>query len=271
MAKLYIVGTPIGNLKDMTPRAVETLGFVDVIACEDTRHSLPLLTHFNISKKLVSYHKFNETETKDKIVDMILAGQNVALISDAGMPSVCDPGAILVSYCHKRGIEVEVVPSATAITSAMALCGLNASGFLFLGFLPQKFSEKVQVLSDYVGVKVPIAIYSAPHDLYDDAKAMYEAFGDIKAYVVKEITKLHEGVEFTTLKDFSVKEPKGEYVLIVDGGERKNPLNELSVEEHILSYIKLGEDKKTAIKLVARDRGMNKNDVYQLAIDLKID
>ncbi len=268
MAKLFIVGTPIGNLNDISSRAIETLKSVDVIACEDTRHSLPLLNHFGISKKLISYHKFNEEEMKGRIGDMISGGENVALISDAGMPSVCDPGATLVSFCHENGIEVEVVPSATAVTSAIALSGLNASGFLFLGFLPSKYSEKVQLLSDYATVKVPIAIYSAPHDILDDAKAMYEAFGDRKAYVVKELTKLYERVEFTALKDFNISEPKGEYVLIVEGGNPSNPLNELSIEEHIQSYINLGEDKKNAIKLVAKDRGMSKNDVYQLALKL---
>lgn len=268
--RLYIVGTPIGNLSDICKRAVETLKSVDYIACEDTRHTLPLLNHLGISKKLFAYHKFNENEIKEKLLSLLFGGAKVALVSDAGMPSVCDPGSAVISLCHKEGIEVEVVPSATAVTSALSFAGYDASKFVFLGFLPQKESEKQSLLYDYKNLKIPTVIYSAPHDVTADAKAIFDAYGDRGVAVVKEITKIHEGVEFTTLADFKIAPPKGEYVLIVDGAKsEENPLNSLGVKEHILAYMRLGEDKKEAIKKVAKDRGLTKNEVYQLAIDLK--
>lgn len=268
--RLYIVGTPIGNLSDISKRAVETLKSVDYIACEDTRHTLPLLNHLGISKKLFAYHKFNENEIKEKLLSLLFGGAKVALVSDAGMPSVCDPGPAVISLCHKEGIEVEVVPSATAVTSALSFAGYDASKFVFLGFLPQKDSEKQSLLYDYKNLKIPTVIYSAPHDVTADAKAIFDAYGDRGVAVVKEITKIHEGVEFTTLADFKIAPPKGEYVLIVDGAKsEENPLNSLGVKEHILAYMRLGEDKKEAIKKVAKDRGLTKNEVYQLAIDLK--
>lgn len=268
--KLYIVGTPIGNLSDISKRAVATLKSVDYIACEDTRHTLPLLNHLGISKKLFAYHKFNENEIKEKFLALLSDGSSVALVSDAGMPSVCDPGSVIISLCHSEGIEVEVVPSATAVTSALSLAGYDASKFVFLGFLPQKESEKKSLLADYQNLKIPTVIYSAPHDLIANAQALYSVYGDRKAAAVKEITKIHEGVEFTTLADFKVAPPKGEYVLIVEGAvEAENPLNSLGIKEHVLAYMRLGEDKKEAIKKAAKDRGLTKNEVYQLAIDLK--
>lgn len=268
--RLYIVGTPIGNLSDISKRAVETLKSVDYIACEDTRHTLPLLNHLGISKKLFAYHKFNENEIKEKLLSLLFGGAKVALVSDAGMPSVCDPGSAVISLCHKEGIEVEVVPSATAVTSALSFAGYDASKFVFLGFLPQKDSEKQSLLYDYKNLKIPTVIYSAPHDVTADAKAIFDAYGDRGVAVVKEITKIHEGVEFTTLADFKIAPPKGEYVLIVDGAKsEENPLNSLGIKEHVLAYMRLGEDKKEAIKKAAKDRGLTKNEVYQLAIDLK--
>ena len=268
--RLYIVGTPIGNLSDISKRAVETLKSVDYITCEDTRHTLPLLNHLGISKRLFAYHKFNENEIKEKLLSLLFGGAKVALVSDAGMPSVCDPGSAVISLCHKEGIEVEVVPSATAVTSALSFAGYDASKFVFLGFLPQKDSEKQSLLYDYKNLKIPTVIYSAPHDVTADAKAIFDAYGDRGVAVVKEITKIHEGVEFTTLADFKIAPPKGEYVLIVDGAvEAENPLNSLGIKEHVLAYMRLGEDKKEAIKKAAKDRGLTKNEVYQLAIDLK--
>ena len=165
MAKLYIVGTPIGNMSDITLRALETLRNVDVIACEDTRHSLPLLAKYDVHAKLVAYHKFNEQDCSDRLIEMIKRGQNVAIITDAGMPSISDPGAEVIAKCHSQGVEVETVPGPTALATAVALSGIKASGFTFLGFLPEKSSDKVSILSKCANTGLPIILYVAPHDL----------------------------------------------------------------------------------------------------------
>ncbi|MDE7372726.1 MAG: 16S rRNA (cytidine(1402)-2'-O)-methyltransferase, partial [Clostridia bacterium] len=214
MAKLYIVGTPIGNMKDITLRALDTLKSVDVIACEDTRHSLALLTHYDIRAKLIAYHKFNEAECSDRIIEMIECGQNVALITDAGMPSISDPGAELISKCRERGVDLELVPGPTAVASAITLSGLKASGFTFLGFLPEKKADKTAILSKASASGLPIVIYVAPHDLTKTASTLLEILGDRTVHVVREITKLYESVTTTTLASFECEE-RGEMVMII--------------------------------------------------------
>ena len=267
MAKLYIVGTPIGNLKDITLRALDTLKSVEVIACEDTRHSLPLLTHYDIHAKLIAYHKFNEAECSDRIIEMIAGGQNVALITDAGMPSISDPGAELISKCRAQGIELELVPGPTAVASAITLSGLKASGFTFLGFLPEKKTDKTAILSKASASGLPIVIYVAPHDLTKTANTLLDILGDRTVHVVREITKLYESVTTTALADFKCEE-RGEMVMIIEGASADNPLNSLTVKEHINHYISMGMDKKEAVKQVAHDRGLPKNEIYQQAVEL---
>ncbi len=267
MAKLYIVGTPIGNLGDMTLRGIETLKNADVVACEDTRHSLPLLSHFGIKKELVAYHKFNEAECSERLIEMILSGKNVALITDAGMPSVSDPGAEIVTKCRERGVDVEVVPGPTAVMSALALSGIKSKGFVFLGFLPEKKAEIEDILSKTAFCGLPIALYVAPHDLKKTAATLLKQLGDRTAYVCRELTKLHECVEVTSLASFECEE-RGEIVLIVDSAPADNPLNELPVEEHVRRYIAQGYSKKDAVKRAAQDRGVPKNEVYQACLDL---
>lgn len=267
MAKLYVVGTPIGNLKDITLRALDTLRAVDIIACEDTRHSLPLLSHYDIHAKLIAYHKFNEAECSERILDGIESGQNVALITDAGMPSISDPGAELISKCHERGVDVELVPGPTAVASAVTLSGLKASGFTFLGFLPEKSADKAAILSKAAASGLPIVIYVAPHDLTKTANSLLSILGDRGVTVVREITKMYESVTKTTLADFHCEE-RGEIVMIIEGAEQTNPLNSLTVKEHLSHYISLGMDKKEAVKQVAKDRNLPKNEVYQQAVDL---
>lgn len=267
MAKLYVVGTPIGNLQDVTLRALDTLKSVDVIACEDTRHSLPLLNKYDVHAKLIAYHKFNEQECSERIISMINDGQNVALITDAGMPSISDPGAELISKCHEQGVEIEIVPGPTALASAIALSGIKASGFTFLGFLPEKISDKTSILSKCATTGLPIVLYVAPHDLTKTAKTLLDILGDRKVYVVRELTKIHESVTITSLNDFHCDE-RGEIVMIVDGASCENPLNALTILEHLKHYISLGVDKKEAVKKVAQDRGIPKNEVYQQALDL---
>ena len=268
MAKLFIVGTPIGNMNDMTLRAIETLKRVGVIACEDTRHSLPLLNHFEIKAKLVAYHKFNEVEMANKIVAMIEAGEDVAIITDAGMPSISDPGAEVISRCRELGVETELVPGPTAFASAITLSGIKAQGFTFLGFLPEKTADKKALIARVKDTGLPIVLYCAPHDLAKTAEFLYKELGDRTVHVCRELTKLHECVEDTTLSDFHAEE-RGEIVLIVDALDAQNPLLALSIEEHLSHYLSLGYDQKTAVKTVASERNLPKNDVYQIAINLK--
>lgn len=266
MAKLYIVGTPIGNMQDITLRAIDTLKSVDIIACEDTRHSLPLLNKYDIKAKLIAYHKFNEQECAKKIVEIVSSGQSVAIITDAGMPSISDPGAELVSLCRDMGVDVEVVPGPTAFASAVSLSGIKASGFTFIGFLPEKNVDKVSILSKCALTGLPIVLYVAPHDLTKTASQIYEVLGDRKVYVVRELTKMHECVEVSTLSSFQAEE-RGEIVMIVEGVKATNPLNNLTIKQHLDHYIEMGIDKKEAIKMVAKDRAIPKNEVYQQSIN----
>ena len=254
-------------MADVTLRALDTLKSVDVIACEDTRHSLPFLQKYDINAQLLAYHKFNEAECSERIICMILEGKNVALITDAGMPSISDPGAEVIAKCHERGVEVETVPGPTALASAIALSGIKASGFTFLGFLPEKNTDKVSILSKASLCGLPIVLYVAPHDLTKTAKMLLEVLGDRTVYVVRELTKMHECVTKTTLANFESEE-RGEIVMIIEGAQSENPLNSLTVAEHIKHYIGLGIDKKEAVKKVAQDRGIPKNEVYQQALNL---
>lgn len=267
MAKLYIVGTPIGNLQDITLRALETLKHADVIACEDTRHSLPMLEKYGVRAKLIAYHKFNEAECSKKLVQLIGQGQNVALITDAGMPSISDPGAEVIRLCRECGVNTELVPGPTAFASAITLCGIKADGFTFLGFLPEKKSDKTALISRFATSGLPIVIYVAPHDLTKTASFLYEALGDRTVHVARELTKLHESVTTTTLANF-VCEERGEIVMIIEGAKQINPLNALTIKQHLMHYINLGVDKKEAVKKVASDRGIPKNDVYQQALEM---
>lgn len=267
---LYFVSTPVGNLKDISLRALEVLKSVDVIACEDTRTSLKLLNHYEIKKPLVAYHKFNETVAAEKLLSELAAGKNIAVITDAGTPVVSDPGNVLTSLLREKNVDYTVIPGATAFVPALLLSGLDASKFAFIGFLPDKKKDRDELLNKYKNLDMTLIFYSAPHDLRADLKTLYEAFGARKAAVCKEITKIHEGVERITLGDDLTEEtPKGEYVVIVEGGKaEENELSKLSVEAHIKYYIESGLDKKEAVKAVAKDRKIPKSEVYKFSIDL---
>lgn len=262
---LYFVATPIGNLKDISLRAIETLKSVDLIACEDTRHSLTLLSAYDIKKPLVSYHKFNEKESGEKIIQELKSGKNVAVITDAGMPVISDPGNILVEMLQSENLEYTVVPGASAFTSALLLSGLNASQFTFIGFLPQKKTDRENLLKTYSKIPSTLIFYSAPHDVEKDITTLYEVLGERNACAVKEITKIHEDVQRFNLKDGLGKEPKGEYVLLVEGfnGKENSDLND---EQLIDKYISEGLDKKEAIKRVAKERNIPKSDLYKYTI-----
>lgn len=264
---LYFVGTPIGNLKDMSYRAVEVLSQVDEIACEDTRHSLGLLNAYGIKKPLTSYHKFNEREAGEKLIEKLKSGKNIALITDAGMPVISDPGNILTQMLVENGLEFTVVPGACAFVSALVLGGLDSSRFCFLGFMPAKSSERKEFLEKYKTLDMTLIFYSAPHDVKKDIESIYSVFGNRRAVAVKEITKLYEKAERFELKDNLSSEPKGEYVILVEGAKNENENLKLTEKEHIDLYISRGMDKKDALKQVAKERGVSKSSLYKYTIE----
>ena len=263
MSKLYIVGTPIGNLKDITLRAVETLQAVDFIACEDTRRTAVLLNALQIKKPLKAYHKFNEVESADKIIAEIAGGKSAALVTDAGMPCISDPGAVLVNRARESGIEIEVVGGVTAFTHALIASGMDASAFCFAGFLPDKNKDRQRAAERFKDVEATLIFYCAPHNLNKDMEFLCKALGDRKAAVCRELTKLYEETVITTLSSPPQKEPRGEYVLVIAGVKRENPLCALSVKEHVEYYVKQGVEKKEAVKLAAKDRGAPKSEIYK--------
>ncbi|MDE7264867.1 MAG: 16S rRNA (cytidine(1402)-2'-O)-methyltransferase [Clostridia bacterium] len=264
-----MVATPIGNLKDITFRAVETLREVDEIYCEDTRHSLKLLSAYDIKKPLFSCHKFNERSAAEKIIASAKEGKNIAVISDAGMPVISDPGNILCGELKNAGIEYTVVPGANAFLSALILSALPADRFVFIGFLPDKAGEKKTVLEKYKNLDMTLCFHSAPQDVDRDISAMYLVFGERKACAVREITKLHEEAITFNLSQGLSGEKRGEFVLVVEGAKQgDNPLCSLSEKEHIARYMSEGMDKKEAVKQAAKDRGISKSEMYKFSIDL---
>lgn len=265
---ISFVATPIGNLKDITLRALETLKEADVIFCEDTRHTLKLLNAYEIKKPLYACHKFNEEEAAQKIIAHARAGENVAVVSDAGMPVISDPGNVVCKALHEAGMKYTVVPGATAFACALVLSGLDAATFTFLGFLPNKKGDKLRFLERYKELNTTLLFHSAPQDVDGDVAALYEAFGERKAVAVREITKIHEEATPFLLSEGLSGEKRGEYVLAVSGAEIKaNPLNELSEKEHIRYYIDQGLDKKEALKRAAKDRGVSKSELYKFTIE----
>ena len=267
---VYFIATPIGNLDDISFRAVETLKSVDVIACEDTRHSLKLLDHYGVKKQLISYHKFNEAKSAEYIVELVKSGKNVAVISDAGMPVISDPGNILVKVLIENELEYTVVPGASACLSALLLSGFDSSRFTFIGFLPEKAKDKAELLKNYANSKETLIFYSAPHDVNDYIKDLYTAFGSRNACAVKEITKLHETVYRFNLEDGQIDEPKGEFVILVEGNNKKvEEYGEREIIEMLNSYIVDGLSKKDAIKKVCETLNVSKNEVYKYSLKIK--
>lgn len=262
------VATPIGNLKDITFRAVETLQSADIIFCEDTRHSIKLLNAYDIKKPLKACHKFNEKEAAQEIIAQAKEGKNIAIISDAGMPVISDPGNILCGELKNAGVEYTVVPGANAFLSALILSAFPADKFVFIGFLPDKTGDIKKLLEKYKNLDLTLCFHVAPQDIDRNICALYSVFGDRKCCAVREITKLHEEVIPFTLAEGLKGEKRGEYVIIVEGAENKNPLNELSEKEHLLHYIQGGMDKKEALKQVAKDRGVAKSSLYKFTLDL---
>ena len=268
---LYLVATPIGNLGDITFRAAEALRSADVIACEDTRRSLALLNHLEIKKPLLSCHKFNERASGEKILALLREGKTVAVITDAGMPVVSDPGNLLVKMLIEAGEPYTVLPGACACVTALAFGGLDADRFCFLGFLPEKNAEREALLAAYRNVRATLVFYSAPHDVRRDVETLFSCLGERRAVAVRELTKLHEErVEFRFSAGYP-KEPRGEFVLLVEGAGSENALNALSPEAHIAHYLSLGLDKKEALKAAAKDRGVKKSDLYRYTVAPRAD
>lgn len=266
--KLYLVATPIGNMGDITFRAVETLKECDVIACEDTRHSGMLLKKLGINKPLVSYYMHKERSSGEKIIEMLKEGKNVSLITDAGMPCVSDPGAYLVGRAREEGLEVSIIPGASAVVSAMALSGITARGFCFLGFLPDKKKDCTELLTPYINIDISLVFYVSPHDINKDLDTLYNILGERKVVVVKEITKIFERVETGELSSLRIEEPRGEYVVIIEGKKPENTDCSLTIQEHLKRKLDMGMDRKEAIKLTAKERGIPKDEVYKIAIEL---
>lgn len=277
--KLYLVPTPIGNLKDITLRALEVLENSDLIAAEDTRQSLKLLNHFGIKKTLTSYHKYNEQSKSELLIEKLKEGNVISLVSDAGTPGISDPGCILVSRCIEENIDFEVLPGATAITTALVYSGLDTTKFLFRGFLPRKLSDRKAVIEEVKDQKETLIFYEAPHRLKETLKFLKDNLGNRKIVLCRELTKVYEEIlRFNiddSLKYYDENTPKGEFVIIVEGKsvedmerEKKAQWEDISIEEHIIKYMNEGVNKRNAIKKVAKDRNMSKSEVYKHSYDI---
>lgn len=279
---LYLVATPIGNLEDMTFRAVRVLRDADLIAAEDTRNSRKLLNHFEIKTPMTSYHEFNRYDKAEVLIDKLQEGQAVALITDAGTPGISDPGEVLVQMCVERGIEVVPVPGAVAGVNALIASGQKTRRFSFEAFLPTDKKELREVLDQLKVERRTIVLYEAPHRLVKTLELLQSELGSGRSITIcKELTKKHEKFLKTTLGEAlsmyseSELEPRGEYVLVIEGkpveeldAEKKAAWEELSVEEHLQKYIGEGMSKKDAVKAVAKERGIPKQEVYKISIDL---
>ena len=268
---LYLVATPIGNLADLSERAVKVLTEVDFVAAEDTRNSMRLLTHLGISKPMVSYFEHNKKERGEQIVSRIEAGESCALITDAGTPAISDPGEDIVALCHEKGIRISSVPGACAAIVALTMSGLPTGRFCFEGFLSANKSERRKHLSALAGEQRTMIFHEAPHKLKATLADMSAAFGgERRISLCRELTKLNEEAMRTTLEGavayYEANEPRGEYVLVVEGAPEnaaKEDWSEMSIEEHVESYIATGMSKMDAIKAVAKDRGVPKNVIYK--------
>ncbi len=270
---LILCATPIGNLEDMTLRALRVLKEADLIACEDTRTSAHLLAHYGIGTPLTSYHKFNEETKSEELIGKMLLGSTVALITDAGMPAISDPGQILVRKCHEAGVPVTAVPGACAAVTALALAGEDTRRFVFEGFLPQDNKEKKAALQRLEDESRTIVLYEAPHRLKRTLEALSDALGEKRPVVlVREITKKYEEIQRTTLGEAcgSAAEPRGEYVLVIAGRSAEEirqrqaeQWENMSISEHVALYERQGMDRKSAMKAAANDRGITKREVYQ--------
>ena len=274
---MYLCATTIGNLEDITFRVVRTLKEVDVIAAEDTRNSIKLLNHFEIKTPLTSYHEFNKYDKAKVLVNRMLGGENIALITDAGTPGISDPGEELVRQCYEAGVEVTSLPGAAACVTALTLSGLSTRRFAFEAFLPADKKEKAAILEELKSETRTIIIYEAPHRLKKTIAELLSVLGNRRLTAVKELTKLHENVFITTFEEaldyYEENEPRGEFVLVIEGRkieelkkEKEASFQEMDINEHMKLYLDKGMDKKEAMKAVAVDRGIPKREVYKMLL-----
>lgn len=275
--KLYLCATPIGNLGDITARVLETLNTVDLIAAEDTRNSIHLLTHFGIKTPMTSYHEYNKVDKARTLIAKLHEGQNIALISDAGTPAISDPGEVLVKMCQEEGIIVTSLPGPAACITALTMSGLSTRRFCFEGFLPPDKKERRTILELLANETRTIIIYEAPHHLVKTLRELGEVLGDRKISICRELTKRFETVLPTSinvaLDMYETEDPRGEYVLVIEGKdvlelqkEKQQSFDSMSIEEHMSMYEAQGIDRKEAMKMVAKDRGISKREVYDYLI-----
>jgi len=269
---LHICGTPIGNLEDISLRVLRLLKEADVIAAEDTRHTLKLLNHFEITTPLISYHGHSGAGKAAKILELLKQRKTVALVSDAGMPLISDPGEELIRACIEYDIEVIAAPGPTALVTALVLSGLSSDRFIFEGFLPRDTKKRTEILSLHIDEERTAIFYEAPHHLKETLHHMLDILGDRQAALARELTKKYEEIRRGSISEliagFESSEPKGELVIVVSGvRDLKHKLElawqELDLEAHMTLYIEQGMDKKTAMKAVAKDRGISKSEIYK--------
>ena len=278
---LYICATPIGNLEDITLRTLRVLKEVDLIAAEDTRNSIKLLNHFDIKTPMTSYHEYNKYDKAKVLVEKMLAGQNIAIITDAGTPAISDPGEELVKQCHEAGIQVTSLPGPSAFVTALTISGRETRRFCFEAFLPNEKSDKKErraILEELSKETRTIILYEAPHRLIKTLEELSEVLGNRRISLCRELTKKHEENFRTTIEEaleyYKENEPRGEYVLVIEGLSREKlkeeelkELLDMTIPEHVSYYIEQGLDKKEAMKCVAKDRGIGKREVYQALLE----
>lgn len=271
---LYLCATPIGNLKDITARVLETLEQADMIAAEDTRNSIHLLTHFGIKTPMTSYHEYNKIEKAHWLIDRLKEEKNIALITDAGTPAISDPGEALVRMCQEEGITVTSLPGPAACITALTLSGLPTRRFCFEGFLPSDKKERKEILEEMAAEPRTMILYEAPHHLKKTLQELYDIMGDRKITICRELTKKFETVLPTTFSDaiamYEKEDPRGEYVLVIAGKDREQVRMEaqqkwedMDIEEHVALYERQGIPRKEAMKRAAADRGMRKREIYE--------
>ena len=273
---LYLVATPIGNLQDITLRALETLRNVDLIACEDTRHTRNLLNHFRISNKTISYHEHNEQERAEEFVDRLIAGENIAIVSDAGTPGICDPGFRIVQRANEVGAKVVPIPGPVAFVSAVIASGIPADSIFFGGFLPSKKGERRKRLEEVRDIPATLVFYEAPHRLTKALIDCIEVLGDREAAVARELTKLHEEVNYGALSEilerYLASTVKGEIVLVIDRAHKKPSIPDASPKNLAARVAELasgGLDHKQALKKAAKDLGLSKSEAYRILLTEK--
>ena len=273
LGKLYIVATPIGNLEDITLRALKILKEIDLIAAEDTRQTLKLLNYYDIHKPLISYHRHNEDVKSDVLIEKLKQGNNIALVSDAGTPGICDPGEEIIRKAIENKIEVIPIPGACAMINALVASGIDTKEFIFLGFLPLNKKLRLQKLNEIENSDKTIILYEAPHKMEQTLKDLKQILNNRRIVLAREITKIHEEFIRKDINELieNIENIKGEMILIIEGNldkkEEEKFLNKLTLEEHYEYYKNIGLTKKEIIKKIAKDRNLNKNEVYMNFLD----